>query len=91
MQESDEWRQVLELGRWHETMSGVRVMRIERVENRALWDEYALQRDLLQQRHNRRWEEMHTWAWHGTRTTDPATIVNDGIDSRYAEAGMWGR
>ena len=91
LQNSEEWRQVLALGRLHETMPNVRVVSIQRVENRALWDDYALQRDLLQQRRNRRWGDMHTWAWHGTRTTDPEIIANDGIDFRFADEGLWGR
>lgn len=80
-------------GRWADTMptASFQLIKIERVENRALWDEYAMQRQLMQKRRRQPWESFHEWAWHGTRGTDPQLIANGGVDFREAKAGLWGR
>ena len=72
-------------------MQRFQVIKIQRVENRALWDGYAHFRALMQKRRRTPWQALHNWAWHGTSTNEPQLIADSGVDFRFCERGFWGR
>ncbi|EGD79316.1 hypothetical protein PTSG_09730 [Salpingoeca rosetta] len=64
------------------------VLKVERVQNKYLWDCYFHKRDVLN-RHSIGANEKHMF--HGTGAVDPAIIADTNFDFRYASAGLFGR
>ncbi|EGD79315.1 hypothetical protein PTSG_09729 [Salpingoeca rosetta] len=64
------------------------VLKVERVQNKFLWDAYFDKRRWLN-RHSGGANEKHMF--HGTRSVEPNKIVKDSFDFRHARAGMFGR
>lgn len=87
---SPEWKRVAQLVL--ETLPQVDVMKIERIQNRYLWEKYIF--------HARRMTEKNKGVinekelFHGTSGTLPEKIYADeeeGFDMRFSRSGMWGQ
>ncbi len=73
------------------TLPHRKILKIHRVQNKPLWDEYSkcsrtmekVNDDILK-------EEL---LFHGTRTNDPIYIYggSSGFDMRHSRTGMWGK
>ena len=66
---------------------------LHRIQNRQLWDKYALEQKHMSERNDGKVNEMKLF--HGTRKTDPKVIVQAvrGIDFRYSRRDhplLWG-
>lgn len=90
---SIEWNGVL--SHMKKTMSNVNLMKLERVQNRALWDKYSLEMAQMKER-NGDSGVSEKLLFHGTRKTDPKVIVDSvkGIDFRYSNPDrslLWGK
>ena len=92
---SEEWKYVEE--KFAGSMDPKRIKSIKRIQNPKFWEHYICEKHALQKRHEEaglstQLTEMHLW--HGTRSTDPATIYagsEECFDMNYANTGMWGR
>ena len=90
---SVEWNGVLE--EMKKTMSNVKLVKVERVQNRPLWDKYDLEMGHMKDR-NGDGGINEKLLFHGTRGTDPKVIVESvkGIDFRYSNQHrnlLWGK
>ena len=90
---SVEWNGVLGLMR--ETMPIVTLLKLERIQNKPLWDKYALESDHMQDRNGGKGVNEKL-LFHGTRETDPKLVVESvkGIDFRYSSHQrnlLWGK
>ena len=88
-----EWNGVL--SHMRKTMPNVNVMKVERVQNRALWDKYSLEMDHMKERNGANGVNEKL-LFHGTSKTDPKVIVESvkGIDFRYSNQDrnlLWGK
>ena len=85
---SPEWQQVE--GKFSATMAGQPIYYIARIQNKWLWEKYAIQKKRLDRKNQGRVNEMELF--HGTRNNDPKLIYEgeDGFDMRYGARGMWG-
>jgi hypothetical protein len=74
-------------------------VRLQRIQNLALWDYYCLRRERMTKVNKRM--PLEASVWHGTGNprdrssggTDPAMIykdVQDGFMMQYCKSGMWG-
>ena len=75
------------------TLPNVDIVRLERIQNKQLWDKYALEKKHMSERNGGVVNERHLF--HGTRNTNPSTIVKSvrGIDFRYSRQDcvlLWG-
>ena len=78
--------------RMHETMPSARLIRVERVQNRLLW-EYYCWRKARMQKVNGSSALLEVSVWHGTKKLDPAVIYRDkqdGFMTQHSRSGMWG-
>jgi len=74
-----------------ETIPSVKIIIIERIQNKWLWEKYCTMKKLMEKKNNNIANEMSLF--HGTRNTKPITIYNsqEGFDMRHASVGsMWG-
>ena len=88
---SPEWTGVVDLMK--ETIPNVVICKINRIQNRKLWDKYALEEKQMSERNNG--EVNERYLFHGTRHTDPLTVIKSvrGIDFRYSRRDhqlLWG-
>ena len=90
---SVEWAGVLTELR--KTMPHVRLLKLERIQNKPLWDKYALEMVHMGDRNG---DEgiNEKLLFHGTRRTDPKVIIESvkGIDFRYSSEDrslLWGK
>lgn len=89
--QSPEWNEIV--GLMKRTMPTVRVEKIDRVQNRPVWEKYSLEgRQMLERNHGDIKEKL---LFHGTSRTDPYTVAksDSGIDFRYSSKErslMWG-
>ena len=88
---SPEWNEVV--GYMRVTMATVQVVKIERVQNRPVWERYCLEGRQMSERNQGNTGERYLF--HGTRKTDPYTVARSdgGIDFRYSTRDrtlMWG-
>ena len=93
VKDSHEWNGVLEYMK--KTMRDVKVSRIERIQNKPLWDKYALEIAQMSERNGAKGVN-EILLFHGTRGTDPRTIIDSvrGIDFRYSNPDkslLWGK
>ena len=90
-QHGQEWNNIV--GMVHRTLPGAQVIEISRVQNRQLWEKYALERDHMENRNNGIVNEKSLF--HGTRKNDPKTVALSlrGIDFRFSRRDhqlLWG-
>ncbi|CAM4887757.1 unnamed protein product [Rotaria socialis] len=79
--------------RMRETVSNVKIDKIERVQNLRLWNHYALRRRILQQElSNKPNLQIEMELFHGTRAAPPKEIYNGeyGFDMTFCTSGLWG-
>ena len=83
-----EWQHVA--SKFSTTMSGNRINKIDRIQNKWLWEKYVTHKKRLERKNNQTSNEMELF--HGTRGNDPRKIYEgeDGFDMRYCRQGMWG-
>ena len=87
---SPEWKHVAQLVK--DTLPQVDVMKIERIQNRHLWDKYSFQARRMKEKNNGTINEKELF--HGTRGTSPEKIYageEEGFDMRFSRSGMWGQ
>ena len=88
---STEWTNID--SRMKKTIRNVALVFIHRIQNKKLWDKYALESKHMAERNNGQVNEQ--FLFHGTRATDPCTIIESvrGIDFRYSRRDyqlLWG-
>jgi len=85
---SSEWQQI-EL-RMKETLPNIRISKLERVQNKWLWEKYQSSKAILEKKNQGNVNEKQLF--HGTRANQPNNIFNDeyGFDMRFSSGGMWG-
>ena len=85
---STEWSKVAQL--FHTTLPQKYIVKIERIQNRWLWEKYYQHGDRMKRKNNDVINEK--FLFHGTRKNPPSNIYKDeeGFDMRFSRAGMWG-
>jgi hypothetical protein len=85
-QGSDEWNKVV--NRIKETMPQVNIIKIERVQNKWLWETYYQNKIKMEKKNRGQATELQLF--HGTRSNDPSLIYNGevGFDMRFSASGM---
>jgi len=85
---SYEWNMIDK--RMKETIPNIQIQKIERIQNKWLWEKYCAARRVLHKKNDGNVNEMNLF--HGTSSNDPAKIYNGehGFDMRYCSSGMWG-
>jgi O-acetyl-ADP-ribose deacetylase (regulator of RNase III) len=76
-----------------ETLSNVKIDKIERVQNLRLWSHYAFRRREIKNDLSLKPNlQIEMELFHGTRTTPPNEVYNGdcGFDMRFSTSGMWG-
>jgi len=74
--------------------TGRRVVSVHRVENRQLYERFALRQGQMRQRYNNDSDYgKDVMLYHGTNSTAPEKIWNgtEGFDMRFSNSGMWGQ
>ena len=86
--DSTEWLKVSKLFRT--TLPSKHITKIQRIQNRWLWEKYHNHREIMKRKNEGVINEM--LLFHGTRQTKPSDIYQDdeGFDMRFSNAGMWG-
>ena len=88
-QDSGEWRRVADAVAT--TMPSAQLTRLERVQNKSLWEDYAQRRADVAKKSADGFSANEAWCFHGTRNFPVADICEAGLDFRYGNAGsMWG-
>lgn len=89
--ESAEWAEVFKELR--KTMPSVKLTNLHRIQNKQLWQKYAIERQHMWERNSGEINEKQLF--HGTRDNDPIKVVESekGIDFRYSSEGrlLWGK
>ena len=73
--------------------AGTRIVKVQRVQNKLLWEYYCMRKELMKKRALGA-DPNEVAVWHGTRTTDPKVIYEDrqdGFMMQHSRQGMWGR
>ena len=85
---STEWLKVSEL--FHATLPSKVIVKIERIQNKWLWEKYYQHSERMKRKNEGLINEM--LLFHGTRNTPPSDIYQheEGFDMRFGRAGMWG-
>ena len=86
--DSDEWKE--EVKRIRNTLGGVSIVKLERIQNKWLWERYSFAKKLMSKKNKGQVNEMHLF--HGTRRTSPEKVFRSekGVDFRYSKEGLWG-
>lgn len=68
----------------------MKIVKLERIQNKWLWERYARHRERIRLKNNGQCNEMDLF--HGTRGTMPSQIFNgeEGFDMRFCVKGLWG-
>ena len=90
---SVEWNGVL--SHMRVTLPQVKLLKVERIQNKDLWEKYALRMERMKEK-NGDSGVNEKLLFHGTRGTDPKEIVESdmGIDFRYSSQDrnlLWGK
>ena len=90
---STEWIDVDNLMK--QTIPNVNMFYLDRIQNRKLWDKYALEKKHMSERNGGDAQVHEKLLFHGTGDTDPQTIIMSpkGIDFRYSRRDyqlLWG-
>lgn len=85
---SPEWSKVSQ--QFLATLPSTNIVKIERVQNKWLWEKYRQHSDRMKRKNEGVINEK--LLFHGTRGTSPSCIYQDeeGFDMRFSNAGMWG-
>ena len=85
---SKEWSKVAQ--KFHATLPQKYIVKIERIQNKWLWEKYHQHCDRMKRKCGGEINEM--LLFHGTRNTPPSSIYKDeeGFDMRFGRTGMWG-
>jgi len=77
--------------RFNQTLSSKKILKIERIQNKWLWEKYFFQKLLLEKKNKHKNNEY--LLFHGTRNNSPQALYNgqDGFDYKFSDGGMWGR
>jgi len=83
-----EWSKVSQ--QFYLTLQSAKIVKIERVQNKWLWEKYSRHSERMTKTNNGIINEK--LLFHGTRNTPPSSIYNneEGFDMRFSNAGMWG-
>ena len=87
---SGEWKRITQLV--HETLPQVDVLKVERIQNRYLWEKYVFHASRMKEKNKGVTNEKELF--HGTSNTLPKKIYADeeeGFDMRFSCSGMWGQ
>ena len=86
---SAEYNKVLLL--MQETMPSVKITKLERIQNKWLWNKYSQHCDEIKEKNGG--VLMEKELFHGSGANDPKLIYNgeEGFDMRHSSSGMWGR
>lgn len=73
------------------TLSSCKILKVERVQNKWLWEKYFSARYFLDKKNGHKNNEK--LLFHGTRTTPPQLVYNgqEGFDYKFSDGGLWGR
>jgi len=68
------------------------IVRVDRIQNKWLWEKYYFQKVRLEKKLLRRYN-IEKMLFHGTSKTRPEQIYHgqDGFDPKFASKGLWGR
>ena len=85
---SPEWSKVSQ--QFLATLQSSSIVKIERVQNRWLWEKYSQHFERMKRKNEGVVNEK--LLFHGTRNTPPSCIYQDeeGFDIRFSNAGLWG-
>lgn len=85
---NEEFKRVADL--FCETMPRTRIVRLQRIQNPELWENFAFKRRKMAKASGK--DPLSLRLFHGTRTTEPAAIFEgtDGFDMRHCKTGYWG-
>ena len=85
---SSEWYKVSQL--FNATLSSKQIVKIERIQNKWLWEKYYQHSERMLRKNEGMANEM--LLFHGTRNNKPSDIYEheEGFDLRFGRAGMWG-
>ena len=85
---SPEWSKVSQ--QFSATMQSASIVKIERVQNKWLWEKYSQHSERMKRKNKDVVNEK--LLFHGTRNTAPSCIYQDeeGFDMRFSNAGLWG-
>lgn len=86
--ETDEYKEVV--ARFAQNSFLKEVTKVERVQNFYLYEKYVVHRRQVAKESGGDPNEER-WLIHGTRKTDPETIISNGFDLRYSDQGYYGR
>lgn len=86
---SEEGKRVI--SKFNQTASQCKILKVQRIQNKWLWEQYFNEKQKLQKKIGNSVNEMELF--HGTKNTQPRIIYNgeDGFDMRFSNAGMWGQ
>ena len=81
---------VLIQSKFMKTMAGHKVLQIQRVQNKWIWDSYSHTKRRMHEKNYGRVNEKKLF--HGSRHTVAKTICEseEGFDMRYSREGLWG-
>jgi hypothetical protein len=85
---SDEWDRIESL--LHSTLPQAGIVKLERIQNKWLWDTYVRSRDRMREKNAGHVNELELF--HGTSRTPPEKIYSSekGFDFRFSDRGLWG-
>ena len=85
---STEWSKVAK--NFHSTLPQKHIIKIERIQNRWLWEIYYQHKDRIKRKNDGVINEK--LLFHGTRNTLPSSIYKDdeGFDMKFSRIGLWG-
>ena len=85
---SNEWNN--EVGRIHETLTNATIIKLERIQNKWLWERYSFAKKRMSKKNKDQVNEKHLF--HGTRDTPPEKVYRSekGVDFRFSREGLFG-
>ena len=85
---SDEWNN--EVTRIHDTLTNATIIKLERIQNKWLWERYSFAMKRMSKTNKGCINEKHLF--HGTRDTPPEKVYRSekGVDFRYSREGLFG-
>ncbi|GAM19164.1 hypothetical protein SAMD00019534_023390 [Acytostelium subglobosum LB1] len=98
--QSAEYQAILQ--RVHQSIPTIVMVKIERIQNKHLWERYATRKQQILKKMNVNVNNSNNSStdlastemmlFHGTRANSPTLIYNDedGFDTRFSNQGMWG-
>lgn len=86
--DSMEWKSIE--GKFLSTMTTAQLIKIERIQNKKLWQLYQIEVDNITRKNNL--DALQMELFHGTSKTSPDLIYKgeEGFQKEYCNDGMWG-